>query len=431
MLQYFSALLQPQLNENKPVYVAFSGGLDSSVLLHLASKLNAPVSAIHVNHNLSSNAVDWQQHCQQVCEDLQVEFIAKSVKLKNDGSGLEAEARKLRYAAIKDVIKPNAVVLTGQHQDDQLETFLLQLKRGAGPKGLSSMPESAAFGEDSILLRPLLHFSRAELEHYANKNKLRWIEDESNSDTRFDRNFIRHQVTPILTERWQSFSKAATRSIGLIAEQQQLVEELAQADLIPLLVAQDQISISSLVLLSDARQRNVVRFWIDTLDILPPSKVILQRLFDEVIAAKPDANPKVQWAGHQIRRYRDCLYLLHDNIDKPGIACTLELNKAVILNDSIGTAELSNSHQDGGLKVPAPNFNEKVTVRFDVKGLKCKPQGDNHTRSLSDIYKQHNIPPWQRKRIPLLFYGEQLIAIGNICVSSGDRALAYCFCLSD
>jgi tRNA(Ile)-lysidine synthase len=404
------------------IVVAYSGGLDSTVMLHMVkqSTPSIPLLAVHVNHTLSPHAAKWQTHCENVCKAWKIPFIAKSVHITSNDKGLEAEARKLRYEAISECIAQNAVVLTGQHQQDQLETFLLQLKRGAGPKGLSCMPRSIEFEKDAVLLRPLLDLTRQELEQYAIDNNLSWIEDESNQDTRFDRNFIRRDVLPIIQARWPGFGKAASRSIGLIAEQQQLVDEMAAQDLQPLQLSNNSFDSSGLKKLSKARQRNLVRYWIMGQKVTLPSMSVLDNMLTQVIDAKPDATPKVKWGDHQLRRFRDVVYLFDNSIEQPGKDQVLTLNQPMILNDNIGTLycgdEFGDESEEGGLSLRTPMKDEVVSVRFNVTGLSCKPQGSAHTRKLKDLFKQHNIPSWLRSRTPLIYYNEQLVAVVGMCV---------------
>lgn len=297
------AIIDANVNDDTVLVVAYSGGLDSTVLLHLINRLyhdSHTLQAVHVNHNLSANALEWQQHCQQQCQQWQIDFIAKSVHLIDFDKGLEAEARKLRYQVIEDTLpeQHDCLVLTGQHQQDQLETFLLQLKRGAGPKGLSCMAQASDFNANTVLVRPLLNVSRQQLEQYAEQHQLSWIEDESNQDTRFERNFIRHQVVPVLSTKWPSFAKTASRSIALISEQQQLVDELAQHDLASLQIdgaPQNQVAISPLLVLTLPRQRNVLRYWLASLNIIMPSQKVLDNIINEVILARIDANAVVKW----------------------------------------------------------------------------------------------------------------------------------------
>jgi tRNA(Ile)-lysidine synthase len=414
------------------IVVAYSGGLDSTVMLHMVkqSTPSIPLLAVHVNHNLSPNAAKWQTHCENVCKAWKIPFIAKSVHITSNDKGLEAEARKLRYEAISECIVQNAVVLTGQHQQDQLETFLLQLKRGAGPKGLSCMPRSIEFEKDAVLLRPLLDLTRQELEQYAIDNNLSWIEDESNQDTRFDRNFIRRDVLPIIQARWPGFGKAASRSIGLIAEQQQLVDEMAAEDLQPLQLNNNSFDSSSLKKLSKARQRNLVRYWIMGQKVSLPSMSVLDNMLTQVIDAKPDAMPQVKWGDHQLRRFRDVVYLFDNSIEMPGIDCRLIVNQAMVLNDNIGTLCLTDEVADDqanergkqALLLRPPMEDETVSVRFNVPGLSCKPLGAAHTRKLKDLFKQHNIPPWQRSRTPLIYYNEQLVAVAGMFVCEDNFA---------
>lgn len=439
MQNTLTTLLKPLLHTDTPVYVAYSGGLDSTVLLHLVKQVLDSIGhhrlyAIHVNHNLSANASMWQRHCRQVCNDWQIGFIAQSVALENNKESVEAQARRLRYQAIAQSIERGAVVLTGQHQDDQVETLLLQLKRGAGPKGLSAMAQSMSFADEATLLRPLLNQSRRELEQYAKRLKLSWIEDESNHDLRFDRNFIRHQITPQLNQRWPGFSQAVCRSVELIAQQQALVDELAAADLTLIALSCNTVDIDRLKLLSPSRQANLLRYWFDTLAVLMPSKVLLERVLNEVIAAKPDADPLVHWGGVQIRRYRHKLYLLNEFETVKGRDCALHLNQSVLFENAIGTALLSDTPQEGALTVPAPQPQQTISVRFGVEGLKIKPQGAEHHKKLNNLYKALGIPPWQRQRTPLLFYDQQLVAVGGhvaVGCETDNGAKAYFVYSSD
>lgn len=436
-LPSIKALLQPHISTASQIIVAFSGGLDSTVLLHAISQLyhtsDTPIIAIHINHNLSANAADWQTHCQQICHSLDIDFIAQSVLITANDKGLEAEARALRYAAIAQHIKPHAIVVTGQHQQDQLETFMLQLKRGAGPKGLSAMPHTAAFAHQSLLLRPLLNCSRDTLEQYAKTHDLSWIEDESNLDTRFDRNFLRHQVMPTLHQRWPGFDKAACRSIALIAEQQQLVDEIAAEDLNQVLSSTNVLVISALLSLSNVRQRHLLRYWIAQQGVEMPSQALLNAMLLEVIAAKQDANPKVKWAGHQLRRFHDSLYLLGNEIEHAGEDCLLVVNQTVTFDYGIGSLQLTDKIDvpvTNQLSLRPPREDEVVSVRFNVTGVSCKPQGSPHTRKLKQLFKQYQLPPWQRSRIPMIYYGDELVCVAGLFVCEDAKpALASVRCV--
>ena len=420
----FCETLKPCLENTNQLVVAYSGGLDSTVLLHLLSCLETSVAklAIHVNHNISHNANAWQKHCQATCEVLNVPFRALQVTHERQGKGLEAELRELRYGALADAIVPGALLLTGQHRQDQVETLLLQLKRGAGPKGLSAMPQMMDFA-GGRLLRPLLDCDRHTLESYAIKHQLRWVDDESNVDTAFDRNFLRHEILPALVGRWQGFEQAVSRSAALIGEQQQLVEEIAAADLAACEAPDKGLAIAGLQRMSEVRQKSLMRYWLGLQGAQMPSSVILDRVFDEVVQAKLDANPVVKWGQWQVRRFRGVLYVLGDNIERPGIPGQLVLDQSVVLAHGIGRLTLATS---GSGTLRLPQSDEPVTVRFDYEGVQLKPSGDNHTRTLRWLFKQQGVPPWLRSRTPLIYYGEQLAAVSDWLVCEGFAGQAVC-----
>ncbi len=235
LYQQFSQVLDEQQVMHGKIIVGFSGGMDSRVLLRLAARYCKQHSiaclAVHVHHGLSANADEWQIHCERWAKEEAVEFVCERVILaKDSGDSLEQLARQARYQALCQHIENGDLLLTGQHLDDQAETMLLALKRGSGPKGLSSMASSMAFSLGT-LVRPLLNATRRDIERYAQQQQLQWVEDESNTDTRFDRNFLRQNVLPVLSQRWPSFAQAASRSARLCAKQEQLLKELLLPEL--------------------------------------------------------------------------------------------------------------------------------------------------------------------------------------------------------
>lgn len=283
--------------------VAYSGGVDSHVLLHLMAGLQTTldlrVTAVHVNHGLSDQAARWATHCQEVCQDLSVPFSCVAVTATpKPGDSPEAAARLARYAALSAFIdSPDTALLTAHHQDDQAETVLLQLMRGCGVKGLSGMPRIKPFGKGS-LLRPLLNHSQEAITAYANAQSLRWVEDDSNKDVTFDRNFIRHQVMPLLQSRRAGVNAALQRSAIHAAEASELLDALAATDLEAVVLANPaQLDIQALRALSAARQRNVLRYWLQQLGLPLPSTKILSEIQSSVLHAKPSAKPRLQWAG--------------------------------------------------------------------------------------------------------------------------------------
>ncbi|MGL4601477.1 MAG: tRNA lysidine(34) synthetase TilS, partial [Plesiomonas sp.] len=243
------------LGQDTRILVAYSGGVDSTVLLHVMVRLRAlnpslTLRAIHVHHGLSQNADMWADHCTQICAQWNVPLDIARVQVKKTQTSLEASARDARYQAISSLLVSGESLVTAQHLDDQMETVLLALKRGSGPAGLAAMTDRMPFTRGQQL-RPLLKVTRAEIEAYAQHNQLRWIEDESNADPRFDRNFLRLRVLPTLTQRWPHIGDAIARSAALCGEQEALLDELLLESLQALLDDEESIEIDGLKAMSD------------------------------------------------------------------------------------------------------------------------------------------------------------------------------------
>lgn len=290
--------------------IAFSGGLDSTVLLHLLAHLakteNLPaLSALHIHHGLQAAADAWPEHCQSVCDALGVPLHVVRVQVQR-GASLERAARDARYGAFVDATQVDDVLLTAQHQDDQAETLLFRLLRGAGVRGLSGMPNQRPVGR-GLLVRPLLAVTRAELEAYATENHLNWIEDPSNQDRQFSRNYLRHQVFPVLTERWPQAMASMARSASHLNEAQALLNELAQIDLAEANTVSDfawlgvpSLELAALAKLSAARQRNALSHWLTALTRLPDSDHWSG--WDDLRDAIGDARPIWRLADGELHR---------------------------------------------------------------------------------------------------------------------------------
>ena len=286
--------------------LAYSGGLDSTVLLHQLAQdplSHKKLYAVHINHSLSPNADQWQEHCATVCAQLNVPFTAIKITIETKaGDSLEAVARDQRYAELAKFVTEGSALLTAQHQDDQAETILLQLFRGAGVKGLAAMPEQKPFG-NGVLLRPLLNTSRAELLAYAQQYTLKWLEDESNQNLNFNRNYLRQTIMPLLKQRWPSITATLSRSSQHCAEAAELINELAKIDYeLCQTDKSDHLSISNLNKLSRIRQKNVLRYWLQLNSIRAPNDKHVQKILDEVVAAKRGAEPLLCWEEVAIRR---------------------------------------------------------------------------------------------------------------------------------
>ncbi|MFW0094471.1 MAG: tRNA lysidine(34) synthetase TilS [Coxiella endosymbiont of Haemaphysalis qinghaiensis] len=298
-------------------YIAYSGGLDSHVLLHAMSKCLKKnsilyIQAFHINHGLSSQADLWEQHCQHICEKMKVPFQAERIRLMiRPGHSVEAVARKARYEIFRRTIREGENILTAHTQNDQAETFLLQLMRGSGVKGLSAMPMKKKLGS-GYLLRPLLNFSRNELKAYAEKNHLLWIEDDMNLELRFNRNYLRHEVLPILQRRWPKMFAIISRSASHCAEASRLLDQLADNDLQAMKIG-TKLAIKSLLQLTHERQRNVLRRWISREGFLLPQTKQLDQIRTDVLEAAEDVNPIFTYGDVEIRRYGNklCLSAFH------------------------------------------------------------------------------------------------------------------------
>lgn len=407
----FQTQLAELANEQAYFIIALSGGLDSMVLLHLFSRLKVnSVIAHHVHHGLSENADDWLEFCQQQSEALHIKFRFNRVVLDDKNrSSLEALARDARYAALQKGFNENSYLVTAHHQDDQLETILLALKRGAGLTGLQGIIGKQDLDKGQ-LIRPLLNFSREQLEQYASLHQLRWIEDESNTDQRFDRNFIRHSITPLLKARWPSIAKTVSRSALHCQTQQAIVDELTQRDFYQCASTDLSLNIPSLKILSKARRNNVLRFWFKKLGLTYPSTKQISIIWIDIALAQADASPQLKLQSRILCRYRETLYLIKHK-------------KQVVDNKVItwqGEALLPLCAGNIHLKIEASSsfLNNEHCVQVCFRGqlpeaITCQPIGRNKSRSVKKLLHEYHVPPWERDFIPFIFVdGVLLEAVG-------------------
>jgi tRNA(Ile)-lysidine synthase len=405
--------------------VAYSGGMDSHVLLdalvRLRARLGVPVQAVHVNHGLQPAAAAWQTHCAGVCHALCVTLATLEVDAAPlRGESPEAAARAARYTALAGWLPPGHCLLTAQHQDDQAETVLLQLARGSGVHGLAAMPDSTGFGAGR-LLRPLLGFSRQHLQHYAQSQQLCWVEDPSNADTAYTRNFLRHRVLDVLRERWPRVSDSLSRSAAHQAEAAQLLDTLADLDLVALDGGEGTLRVSGLQGLSPARQRNVLRRWLRGSTGTAPSRAVLVRILHDLPGSRPDAEPCVRWGAFELRRYRDRLHLLR-RANTPAPAQTLHwsLDAPLVLPDGSVLQVIPARGQGIRQGVLAGG----VRVGWRQGGERCRPAGRRHHHELRKLFQEGGIPPWERARTPLIFIDDALAAVAGLWVCEPFQARA-------
>jgi tRNA(Ile)-lysidine synthase len=422
-----SLLQRLQCSVPVPVYwVAFSGGLDSSVLLHALhacrDRLQAEIGAVHVNHGLQKHASEWESRCRQVCETLGVRYTSLPVDATaGPGESPEAAARNARYAALRSWLPGGHCLLTAQHRDDQAETLLLQLLRGSGVHGLAAMPQLCVFA-NGLHLRPLLDYSRSELHAWAREIDLEWIDDPSNLDTAFDRNYLRADVMPVLRQRWPSAAASLARSADHCAEAAELIGQLAELDLQHVPGRHTgTLSIAGLNSLPVARCRNVLRHWIRAHTGNFPSALLLVHVLHDVLASRHDAEPCVRCGQQEIRRYRDTLYLLpRQAVPRLTEEFSWSLTGPLPLPQAGGVLRVTPGTGSGicSLRVAA----DGVRVRWRRGGERCRPAGRQHHHSLKKLFQEQAIPPWERDRIPLIYIGEEIAAVAGLWVCEPFQA---------
>jgi tRNA(Ile)-lysidine synthase len=398
--------------------VALSGGLDSTVLLHalasLRERLDAPLAAIHADHGLQAGSAAWTDQCAKFCAALDIPFEGVRLGLKPaPGESIEAVARQARYAAFAATMQPGELLLSAQHRDDQAETVLLQLLRGAGVAGLAAMPALSELGPGS-LGRPLLEVTRAQLAAYASEHDLEWIEDPSNAALDFDRNYLRHEVVPRLKARWPAAAETLSRSASHCATADQALRALAADDLAQCRLSEHRLAIAPLLQLPAERRNHLLRAWIACAGLPLPPTHKLERVLLEVIPARPDAAPLVTWPGAELRRYRDALWLTPPLPPaEPDWQADWSGAQALLLPAGLG--ELTAEQATGGID-PARWQAGRKRVGFRREGLSCTPVGRQGSRPLKKLFQELGVPPWLRERVPLLFIDGELAAVGDLCV---------------
>ena len=395
----------------KAWHVAFSGGLDSTVLLHLLVQLRQthslpPITAVHVHHGLQATADAWPAHCQALCDELNVPLQVIRVQVQPVAS-LERAAREARYQAFVACTRADEVLLTGQHRDDQAETVLFRLLRGAGVNGLAGMPRQRRLGQGS-LCRPLLDVSRAELEAYAHDQRLTWVEDPSNSQTNFSRNYLRHEVLPVLERRWPQATTTLARNADHCAEAQGLLSELAEQDLQAAVSpsAFDWLGVPSLELaplarMSPARQRNALRHWLNAFSPMPDTEHWAG--WETLRDAREGAQPIWRLAGGEMHRASGRVWWLSGDWLKPPVAPGLwvQPQHPLVLPGN----GLLNLHGE----IPAGSV--QVSYRQGGEVMELAQRGH---RDLKRLLNERGVPLFARGRLPLVSVNEQLLAVANV-----------------
>ncbi|MDP3482396.1 MAG: tRNA lysidine(34) synthetase TilS [Sulfuricella sp.] len=434
------AKLKSWVQPGRHLTLALSGGADSVALLdilaQLRSSLHFLLSAVYVNHQISPNAADWAEFCARLCAGYNIPFQAVKVDLKRQpGESLEELARDARYRVFAE--QQADFIVLAQHLDDQAETLLLQLLRGAGAKGLSAMGEMreglGVRGEGEVetphYLRPLLDVPRRLILDYATLSGLQWVEDESNADISYDRNYLRHRVMPLLAKRFPGYRETFARASRNLAESAQLSNDLARLDR-AIAVVNGNLRVDALRSLSGARARNLLRYWLAESGIPMPSSGRLENLLQQLCSARDDAQVRISLGGVVIRRYRGEVHIepsakspegkKKTSVPRPELALTWTFEDELQLPDSGGRLLFERTTGQGlslARLTAAP-----VTIRLRQGGERLRPDCLRPTRSLKNLLQEAGMPPWQRQRLPLLFSGEKLAFVPGIGVDCEYQA---------
>jgi tRNA(Ile)-lysidine synthase len=399
------------------VLLALSGGLDSTALLHatVAAQLPQPLLAVHVNHGLSPNASEWQRHCEALCHSLGVAMVSEAVTVAREGEGLEQAARAARYQAIEKHLRLGDLVLMAHHQMDQVETFFLRLARGAGTSGLAAMAQVRDWGP-ARLGRPFLGLSRDHLHAYAQHHGLRWIEDESNADEGFDRNYLRAQILPLMQQRWPALPAQVVRAAELCRESDQLLADYAAQDLQTCQPRRERVGVSLLAapLLewSTPRRHWVMRHWLLSLDFRSPAQKQLAQLQSLLTAAR-DQNPLLDWGDCELRRFGDRVYCLPtgwNSLLSGSVTTDLTADMSVDLQDGF---QLQTSIGQPGL---APGHYTLLPRSACPPIKRGHPFQRHHSQTLKNLLQEFRLEPWLRDRVPLVMVGDQLVGVADLWV---------------
>jgi tRNA(Ile)-lysidine synthase len=402
--------------------VALSGGVDSVTLLYACHRIRASrpsmtLRAIHVNHGLQPIAGEWPAHCRSVCARLGVPLeIVELGFSPPPGASVEAAARDARYEALRSRLEPGEALLTAHQQDDQLETVLLQLFRGAGVAGLAAMPESAAFGRGTHL-RPLLDVSRAVIDAYAQVMGLECVEDPMNRSERFDRGLLRREVTPLLRARWPSVARSVARSARHAANAQQLLDQLAEIDAAKA-IHDGRLQAARVQDLPRARQANLLRWWIRRSGLGLPSEARLGALLDDLLPARPGAQPVVTWPSGEVRRHRGWLYAMRP-LGAAGAGPWPFVTGQATAIPGVGTLELVPAI---GAGFSAPRFPGPFELALRRGGERFRPQGSASEKSVTRWLREAGTEPWLRDRMPLVYSEGSLLAVGDVWIAAGAAA---------
>lgn len=397
-----------QINSATRILVGYSGGLDSSVMLAAAAQeeYRERILAVHINHQIHPEANQWEQHCRDRAETLGIHFYAEKVTIQS-GVGIEEGARNARYQVFERLLGSEDLILLGHHADDQVETFLYRLFRGSGVKGLAAIPPKRPLGRGG-LIRPLLKYSKQSLHDLAQTENIQWIEDPSNVDTQFDRNFIRNELVLLVKDRWTTADKQILNTVEVLRDTDNLIAEVAEQDLhecdLRWEAVGQSLDISALETFSHLRQDNLLRRLIYQRQGSQPNQETLGVIRSELLQAAEDSQPCLRRSRLEIRRFKKRLYMTPVIPDVSGAEKFLGEWPA---NE--------NSFEIPGVWKIRRDGEQDVSLRVYLRrgGERLKPQNRDRSQSLKKLMLEYEVEPWLRDWMPVIYLGDEIVAIGD------------------
>lgn len=419
-----------KINSETTVQVGYSGGVDSTALLHLLHRSRELIQfrlvALHVNHGIDPQSDCWEEHCLRFCNEMKIEFRSTSLELGKQYSRVnENTARSARYSWFRSQLGTDEMLLTAHHQNDQAETFLLNLMRGAGVYGLSAIQPVQKFAS-GWLVRPLLDVPGDEIVDYARQHGLEFLEDASNSDLSYERNYLRHEVLPKTRQRWPSAVQQIGRSAEFLSQTRQLVDDLAKIDIEScrsdgsgFLSIGFQLSIDIMKSLHRYRRLNLIRYWTKIHALPQPPRDALGQFIETALTLDKEF-AELCWSHYRMYRYRDDLYLARATDSSVSLSHVVwDFNQQLTL-EQMGIKLVPRRSQDSGLSVE--KLTGEVSVRLRSGGERIRLPGRKHSSSLKKLFQQHGIPPWERNQLPLIYCEDEIAAVVPWLVSDRFKA---------
>ncbi|CAL4318893.1 tRNA(Ile)-lysidine synthase [Buchnera aphidicola (Sipha maydis)] len=406
--------IKKKISKYKKFLLAYSGGIDSTVLLYkllkYKKKKNISIRAIHINHQINPESKNWSKYCKKICNKNNIPIIVKKIHFLK--KNIEAQARKQRYHIFKKNLLPKEVLLTGHNLDDQCETLLLSIKRGSGLQGLSGISYKKKFFKN-YLIRPLLKFSKNKIKKWAISKNLTWIEDKSNYDVSYDRNFLRHKIIPKIHQRWNFFKKNCLKISKIIYQEHKLLNKLILSILKKNLYKKNALKINKIKKMHNKMQYLIIKKWISFRIKKNLSHHFIKKIIKNILQKNKKKNPHIEFKKYEIWNYNEHLYLIKKTPKmKDFIIFWHYPYKKIKFPKNFGFLKMKNKkHTKKSLNIRAPKKKQIISIKFHTnKKIKIN---NNRPKTLKKIFNEYKIPPWKRKKIPLLFYNNIFIsAIG-------------------